>query len=444
VKVIVVGAGCAGLSAAYTLQKAGIEVTVFEASDVYGGRCRNVDEGGYRFAAGAGMTEPQWHTTAEYIREFGLTAVTVPKQTYGFKAAGSLHYVMIGGTFREKLAFIPQYLDFLREAFPAKTYPQLARIGLKIWRQMRRVDTKSHDYEALRQVSGISTEDYVRQHGGQEAVDYVFHSYLATMVLARPSDISFAHPLALLSLMKGMKVIVGGMGELTRGLYERVRKNVRLATPVEEIVIKDGRATGVRIADGFVAADEVICAVDAHDALRLMPGLPSHIRRALGTCGYSSTFGYKFIVEEDLDLNPNVLAVMIPAPVDSILSTIFVSKVGDVWRVAPFTRGWRDAELLPMDDDARRAQVIAEIQRFIPDFPAEPAYTKVFRWDRAVNLEAPGQFTAVRDLIENHADDVPGLHLAGEYLFLVACTEGALLTGKQAADTIVAKALTQP
>ena len=33
--------------------------------------------------------------------------------------------------------------------------------------------------------------------------------------------------------------------------------------------------------------------------------------------------------------------------------------------------------------------------------------------------------------------DVPGLYLAGEYLFLIACTEGAMATGKKAAEMVV-------
>jgi monoamine oxidase len=436
-----VGAGCAGLSATYTLQKAGIEVLTLEAADVFGGRCRNVDEGGYRFAAGAGMTEPQWHTTAEYIKEFGLTAVTVPKQTYGFKTEDGLHYVMIGGNLKDKVSFLPKYLDFARNVAPVELYPQLAKLLVRIKRQMKRVDTAGHNYDALREVSSISTADYVRQHGGQAAVDYVFHPYLATMVLARPQDISFAHPLALLSFMQGMKVIVGGMGEMTRALYERVQKNVRLSTPVEEIVIENGRATGVRTKDGFLAADHVICAVDAVDALRLTPDLPEHLKRVLRRCGYSSTFGYKFVVKEPLNLDPNVMAIMIPASVDTYLSTIFVTNLGQELRIAPFTRGWRDEELLALDEAARTQLVISEVQRFIPDFPNQPDYTKIFRWDRAVNLEGPGQFEAVQDLLNHHMDDIPGLHLAGEYLFLVACTEGALLTGKQAADKIVKQIL---
>lgn len=45
---------------------------------------------------------------------------------------------------------------------------------------------------------------------------------------------------------------------------------------------------------------------------------------------------------------------------------------------------------------------------------------------------APGQYVAIQDLLHNHFNDVRGLHLAGEYLFLIACTEGAWSTGADA------------
>ena len=54
-----------------------------------------------------------------------------------------------------------------------------------------------------------------------------------------------------------------------------------------------------------------------------------------------------------------------------------------------------------------------------------------------MNLEAPGQFVAIQDLLNNHMRDVQGLYLAGEYLFLIASTEGALKTGKQAAERAI-------
>ena len=49
-----------------------------------------------------------------------------------------------------------------------------------------------------------------------------------------------------------------------------------------------------------------------------------------------------------------------------------------------------------------------------------------------------GLGSAIQDMLQNHNRDVKGLYLSGEYLFLVACTEGALATGKEAAEQLVA------
>ncbi len=43
-KVIVVGAGASGLTAAYILERQGVEVQVIEAQDVYGGRMREATD----------------------------------------------------------------------------------------------------------------------------------------------------------------------------------------------------------------------------------------------------------------------------------------------------------------------------------------------------------------------------------------------------------------
>ena len=92
-RVIVVGAGMAGLTAAYELQRAGHQPVVLEARARVGGRVLTVREPfshGLYGEAGA-MRLPSTHTlTRAYIDQFGL-------QTAEFTQASSNAFFYIGG-----------------------------------------------------------------------------------------------------------------------------------------------------------------------------------------------------------------------------------------------------------------------------------------------------------------------------------------------------------
>jgi protoporphyrinogen oxidase len=441
-KVVIIGAGCAGLSAAYTLRKLGVDAVVFEASGEVGGRCRTEYEKGYEFYAGAGCTEPQWATTFQYLHELGLEdrVYSIQKQRYGFVRKGKLRTIFMGGGFWEMVKALPENIRFIFSAVPFKTFPQVIKVFSAMNKYMKLIDTKNHNFDALAEISGMTTEEFVLKHGGPEALEYLFHPFLALMVLARPKDISVAHPISLFSLMKGMRSLKGGMGVITAGLYEKVKDSVHLNTPVKKVVLKDNKVVGVETKDGFVEADQVICGVDAVLARQLIPDLPETMRKPLETCQYSSTYNYQFGLAKPLvDARQTPFYVIaIPASEKTILDMTSLGNPSEEKPVAiAMTRGWEDEKLAHLGAEERRRLVIREIQKYHPPFPDEPVVTKVFRWDRAVNTEAPGQFLAIRDLLKNHMNDVKGLYLAGEYLFLIACTEGALATGKQAAERAV-------
>ncbi len=441
-KVVIIGAGCAGLSAAYTLRKQGVEAVVYEASGVVGGRCRTEYEQGFEFYAGAGSTEPQWATTFQYLKELGLLdrVYSIQKQRYGFVRNGKMRTVFMGGSFWEMVKATPENLRFIFTAIPWKTYPQVIKVFSALSKYMKMIDAKNHNFDALAEISNISTEEFVLKHGGPEALEYLFQPFLAMMVLARPMDISIAHPISLFALMKGMRSLEGGMGIITAGLYEQVKDWVHLNTPVKRVVIQDNKVVGVETKDGFVEADQVICGLDAVLTRQIIPDLPDAMRKPLETCQYSSTYNYQFGLAKPL-VNAHqtpFFVIVIPASEKTVLDMVSLGNPSEEKPVSiMMTRGWEDEKLKKLSPEERRRLVIREAQKYYPAFPDEPVVTKVFRWDRAVNTEAPGQFLAIRGLIQNHMRDVNGLYLAGEYLFLIACTEGAMATGKKAAEMAV-------
>src|SRR5215470_5333085 len=83
-KIIVGGAGIAGLSCAYELMKRGHDVTVLEASARTGGHVRAVRNGladGLYVDAGAEhFTQPGYDRYWQYVREFDLTALPYPRR----------------------------------------------------------------------------------------------------------------------------------------------------------------------------------------------------------------------------------------------------------------------------------------------------------------------------------------------------------------------------
>jgi UDP-galactopyranose mutase len=78
----------------------------------------------------------------------------------------------------------------------------------------------------------------------------------------------------------GVWTVPGGMGALAGAMTKRLgerRVDVRLATTVEDLVVRDGRATGVVTDGGLLEADLVVCAVDP----RRLPALASLVRRTM-------------------------------------------------------------------------------------------------------------------------------------------------------------------
>jgi protoporphyrinogen oxidase len=79
-RICIVGAGAAGLSAAYYLQRRGYTgVTVLEAADRVGGKCHSVDFKGRSFDLGANYVTAAYVEVRKLAREFGVDLYTESK-----------------------------------------------------------------------------------------------------------------------------------------------------------------------------------------------------------------------------------------------------------------------------------------------------------------------------------------------------------------------------
>jgi protoporphyrinogen/coproporphyrinogen III oxidase len=443
-KVAVIGAGAAGLAATNALIKAGADVTTFEAAADAGGRARCYTKDGFTLDTGAQFMAKVCETQIRLCQELGIGDQIMP---FALKTAfwrdGKAYPLPAAGGAADLLRGIPDLLRF--RGFPFKVYPQMAKLGLALLKRFINVDIEQMNPECLMDLGDTSVAEFVLEHGGREALDWVMGPLVASLTLGEADQVSIPHIIGLMGLYEGLLLLERGIGSLPAALYQKCAGSIRLSTPVKKVVIEGGAVNGVETTDGFLDADHVICATTASVARRLMPDLPETIRRPLETVRYSSTVHVMLGLERRL-LQGGIYALSLPSQAESFLPALNECGAKSQYFAPPgaglshcVTYGRRARELSGLADDEVVAKVMEEVRRFVPDAPDRPLFADVVRWDEAICLESPGQFPAMYCLKRNNIKDVQGLHLAGSYMYLVSCVEGALRSGEDAAAAVIAE-----
>jgi oxygen-dependent protoporphyrinogen oxidase len=443
-KVAVIGAGAAGLAATNALIKAGADVATFEAAADAGGRARCYTKDGFTLDTGAQFMAKVCGTQIRLCQELGIGDQIMP---FALKTAfwrdGKAYPLPAAGGVADLVRGIPDLLRF--RGFPFKVYPQMAKLGLALLKRFINVDIEQMNPECLMDLGDTSVAEFVLEHGGREALDWVMGPLVAGLTLGEADQVSIPHIIGLMGLYEGLLLLERGIGSLPAALYRKCAGSIRLSTPIKKVVIEGSAVKGVETPDGFLDADHVICATTASVARRLMPDLPETIRKPLETVRYSSTVHVMLGLERRL-LQGGIYALSLPSQAESFLPALNECGAKSPYFAPPgaglshcVTYGRRARELGGLADDEVVAKVMEEVKRFVPDAPDRPLFADVVRWDEAICLESPGQFPAMYCLKRNNIKDVQGLHLAGSYMYLVSCVEGALRSGEDAAAAVIAE-----
>jgi phytoene desaturase len=269
-KAVVIGSGFGGLAAAIRLRARGYDVTVLEALDRPGGRARVLEKDGFRFDAGPTVITAPYllHELFELVgrdsRDYFTLVPVDPFYRILFPDGSRFDYVGDEDRLLAQIeALSPGDVDnYRRLAAQAERifdvgYTRLADQPFHRWTTMARVLPSMVRLRSYRSVYGL-VASYIRDPRLRQAL-----TFEPLLVGGNPFNTTSIYLLIhWLERKWGVHYAVGGTGAIVAGLVrllEDLGVDVRLSTPAEELVLRGGRVTGVRLAGGGqVDADVVV------------------------------------------------------------------------------------------------------------------------------------------------------------------------------------------
>ena len=282
-RVVIIGAGMGGLSAAIRLAAHGHDVTVIEQSQRVGGKLNRWQSDGWTFDTGPSLLTMPWvlrdlfMDTGRDLDDFLTLERVDPICRYLF--ADGTHLDVTSDTAQmaaniERLSprDVPAFFRFLAYAsdlyalagVPFLRYPLGAEMVREHHREMFRYGFRPGDLRKL--ASRRSVHGSVSHYFTDPRIRQVFDRY-ATYNGSSPYDAPTAFCLIpFVEFSTGAWHPIGGMYRIAEALVicaEQVSARISLNTAVDRIIIRNNVAVGVQCADGTVIpADAVISNVD--------------------------------------------------------------------------------------------------------------------------------------------------------------------------------------
>lgn len=428
-KVAVVGAGLAGLTAAYRLQQSGHDVQVFEAERDPGGRIRSGRVAGFQIDLGAHMLLECYDRTRALLGELDLLS-----QWYHLESTeqgGILHD-------HELTSFSPSHAyDVLRY----RGLPLTDRIRLFLTlTEVRRWSGELDFFDLSVGDDKLDDEDcrsFALRRVGQEATDYVVDSFIRTFHFhgAHRMSRKYFEALAALLVARGefqACALRGYMGSLPAALAARL--TVRYGAAVTDVAAAKGGAVEVRCGGVSETFDAAVVATTA-DVARGVLSHPTDAQATLlshaeSSCTVSCAFALPVAVAGGFE---GVWVPFVESPIISGLANETSKGSRDGQRCV-FTV-WLHEEaaqsLLERDDAHIAACVGTELVRLFPRYDGHVTLLHLQRWRTALPVYAQGQIARVRRFWD-HGQGEGQIFLCGDYLNH-PWVEGAVRCGEKVA-----------
>ena len=432
-KIAVVGAGIAGLTAAYELKKAGYEVDVFEKNSATGGRMATRHGGNIPFDTGADFFSENYSSLKSYAQELNIPWLT--------ELEGSTHRIIKNGK---------TYNLDLEHAYDAITFsviPFFERIKFIIFCIYIKIFYPDLDFFNLSNVSASldigPADKYIKRFLGKATNDYIADSFTGIMQFHRADDISTAAFFALVSTFLSKNTIrmrhtSRGIGEIPKVLAERI--GVQTNAVVENIVGEKGSIS--MIINGINRSfDAVVVATPASSTRSLIKNPSQEQTLILDNAKYASTMVVSFKIPSDL-FTKKVHCTYVPYTENKVISGYSNEGCkgkshcdGNITLLNIFLHEGAAREFMSLSDEEIFNKLSEELTKVCPEIKDKKLIPyDIARWPEAMPKFSHKYISIVRENIDL-AEGAGGVFLAGDYLNS-PWTEGACRSGQRAAKLV--------
>lgn len=424
---VVIGAGISGLTAAYQLQKAGLDVLVLEANDYVGGRMITVEWEGFQVDPGAKFVTTSDESLLAMAGEVGLE-----DQMYKMEDGLTITIFRDGKLHTANFLSVVSYLRWSGVSLKAR----LAMLKLIPYFLRMRLDNPYHLERAPGPDVGETYEAFFSEHIDHEMFEYWAIPMFETMCSYTGEDVSRKAFLAMLAsyLNADSMGFRDGIGILpaTLATYFPVELDARVdrITPYADQsgAVIDYRQGGV---SKSIRANRVVVAIPGNYVLGLFEDPMPAWRHFFPQVNYSCT-AMQFHVAET-EFQPGVIGAFIPRSLQEPINAIGF----EIWQEGRWLI-LTDPSVytfnLQQSDEVLIGNATRVMEQVFPALKGTFRAHRIFRWPEKVPTLRPGYLDA---LAAFWADSQEGpVYFCGDY-FAGPSTGGALYSGKEAAGRLL-------
>jgi oxygen-dependent protoporphyrinogen oxidase len=430
---VVIGAGLAGLAAAYVLTRQGLSVSVLERDRVTGGRARSKVVDGTTIDLGAQFISGFYKATLELLDELGISDELATRSQQAYVVRDSA-----------PRGLWPLSLLIKDTALSFRGKVRLATLAPPLICNWRRLDITKLD--RAKSLDCQSTSEYVLGHIGSDGLEFFFGPLLRALLYWEPQTTTLPVVLAALKAVIANRAVYRLRDGISR-IAETLATHYPVTCDSEVKAVHSRSGKGPFEIEATVAgvqttvwARTVVCATQASVANELLPWLPLEVSGFLQMVSYSSTMMFTYRIPAHIADYPKG-ALLFPLTEKELASInpLYIYDQEDKTssrfvNVLVSDTGYRHFDQL--SDEAASARVLARVRKLVGfDWIEKTELVNVQRWKMALPRFDVGYIKAVSEF-ERAQQDVPDIAFAGDYLG-GPFVDGAIRSGQAAAVHIL-------